>query len=45
MCWSARSFGRATVDELKREFPAVTVEHQLVDSMAMHLMNRRGTLM
>ncbi len=31
---------RATVDELKREFPAVTVEHQLVDSMAMHLMNR-----
>lgn len=31
---------RATVDELKLEFPAVTVEHQLVDSMAMHLMNR-----
>lgn len=31
---------RATVDELKSEFPAVTVEHQLVDSMAMHLMNR-----
>ncbi len=31
---------RATVDEVAREFPAVTVEHQLVDSMAMHLMNR-----
>ena len=31
---------RATVDELKAEFPDVTVEHQLVDSMAIHLMNR-----
>ncbi len=31
---------RATVDEVARDFPAVTVEHQLVDSMAMHLMNR-----
>ena len=31
---------RATVDALKPEFPGVTVEHQLVDSMAMHLMNR-----
>ena len=31
---------RATVDEVAREFPAVTVDHQLVDSMAMHLMNR-----
>src|SRR6201996_3791729 len=30
---------RATVDELKAESPDVTVEHQLVDSMAMHLMN------
>jgi 3-isopropylmalate dehydrogenase len=30
---------RATVDSLKPEFPDVTVEHQLVDSMAMHLMN------
>jgi 3-isopropylmalate dehydrogenase len=30
---------RATVDELKPEYPDVTVEHQLVDSMAMHLMN------
>lgn len=30
---------RATVDELKGEYPDVTVEHQLVDSMAMHLMN------
>lgn len=31
---------RATVDAIKPEFPAVTVEHQLVDSMAMHLMTR-----
>src|ERR1700742_1548972 len=30
---------RATVEELKAEYPDVTVEHQLVDSMAMHLMN------
>src|SRR5580692_5070851 len=30
---------RAVVDELKAEYPDVTVEHQLVDSMAMHLMN------
>ncbi len=30
---------RATVDSLKAEYPDVTVEHQLVDSMAMHLMN------
>ena len=30
---------RATVDGLKSEYPDVTVEHQLVDSMAMHLMN------
>ncbi len=33
---------RATVDALRPEFPAVTVEHQLVDSMAMHLMTRPG---
>ena len=31
---------RATVEALKAEYPAVTVEHQLVDSMAMHLMSR-----
>ncbi len=31
---------RATVDEMKEEFPTVTVEHQLVDSMAIHLMNQ-----
>ena len=31
---------RATVNEVAPEFPDVTVEHQLVDSMAMHLMNR-----
>src|ERR1700761_6727839 len=30
---------RATVDELKSQYPDVTVEHQLVDSMAIHLMN------
>ena len=30
---------RATVTELATEYPAVTLEHQLVDSMAMHLMN------
>ena len=30
---------RATVTELAAEYPTVTVEHQLVDSMAMHLMN------
>jgi 3-isopropylmalate dehydrogenase len=30
---------RATVDELKADYPGITVEHQLVDSMAMHLMN------
>ena len=30
---------RATVDSLKPDYPGVTVEHQLVDSMAMHLMN------
>ncbi len=30
---------RATVDSLKPAYPDVTVEHQLVDSMAMHLMN------
>ncbi len=31
---------RATVTEVAAEFPGVTLEHQLVDSMAMHLMNR-----
>ena len=30
---------RATVTELAAEYPEVTLEHQLVDSMAMHLMN------
>ena len=30
---------RATVTELAAEYPGVTLEHQLVDSMAMHLMN------
>ena len=30
---------RATVDSLKPEYPDITVEHQLVDSMAMYLMN------
>ncbi len=31
---------RATVTEVAAEFPDVTVEHQYVDAMAMHLMNR-----
>ncbi len=31
---------RATVDEVAKEFPGVALEHQLVDSMAMHLMNQ-----
>ena len=30
---------RATVDEIKTQYPDGTVEHQLVDSMAIHLMN------
>jgi len=30
---------RATVTEVAKDFPQVTLEHQLVDSMAMHLMN------
>src|SRR6202789_4408931 len=30
---------RATVDSLKADYPDITVEHHLVDSMAMHLMN------
>jgi 3-isopropylmalate dehydrogenase len=30
---------RATVDSLKPDYPDITVEHQLVDSMAMLLMN------
>lgn len=31
---------RATIDELAPNYPDVKVEHQLVDSMAIHLMNR-----
>jgi 3-isopropylmalate dehydrogenase len=31
---------RATVNEVSAEFPGVTVEHQYVDAMAMHLMNQ-----
>ncbi|MHB1022338.1 MAG: 3-isopropylmalate dehydrogenase [Acidobacteriaceae bacterium] len=30
---------RATVTEIAAQYPDVTLEHQLVDSMAMHLMN------
>ena len=30
---------RATVTEIAKDYPEVTLEHQLVDSMAMHLMN------
>jgi 3-isopropylmalate dehydrogenase len=31
---------RATVNEVGKEFPGVMLEHQYVDAMAMHLMNR-----
>ena len=31
---------RATVTEVAREFPDVSLEHQYVDAMAMHLMNQ-----
>jgi 3-isopropylmalate dehydrogenase len=31
---------RATVNEVAAEFPDVTLEHQYVDAMAMHVMNR-----
>src|SRR3974390_2504505 len=31
---------RATVNEVAAEFPNVTVEHQYVDAMSMHLMNQ-----
>ena len=30
---------RATVTEVAKDYPTVTLEHQLVDSMAMHIMN------
>ena len=30
---------RATVNEIARDYPDVTVEHEYVDAMAMHLMN------
>jgi 3-isopropylmalate dehydrogenase len=30
---------RATVTEVAKDYPSVTLEHQLVDSMAMHIMN------
>ena len=31
---------RFVVEKVAKDFPAVTLEHQLVDSMAIHLMNR-----
>ncbi len=31
---------RSIVEKVAKDFPAVTLEHQLVDSMAIHLMNR-----
>ena len=31
---------RFVVDDVAKQYPVVTVEHQLVDSMAIHLMNR-----
>jgi 3-isopropylmalate dehydrogenase len=30
---------RATVTEVAQDYPGITLEHQLVDSMAMHIMN------
>jgi 3-isopropylmalate dehydrogenase len=30
---------RATVTEVAKDYPTITLEHQLVDSMAMHIMN------
>src|ERR1700716_2072758 len=30
---------RATVTEIAKDYPSVTLEHQLVDSMALHIMN------
>jgi 3-isopropylmalate dehydrogenase len=30
---------RATITEIAKDYPDVTLEHQLVDSMAMHIMN------
>lgn len=30
---------RATVTEVAKDYPGITLEHQLVDSMAMHIMN------
>jgi 3-isopropylmalate dehydrogenase len=31
---------RATVEEVAKDFPEVTLEHQYVDAMAMHILNR-----
>jgi 3-isopropylmalate dehydrogenase len=31
---------RATVTEVAREYPGITLEHQYVDAMAMHIMNQ-----
>src|SRR6202041_4112146 len=31
---------RATVNEVAAEFPGVSIEHQYVDAMSMHLMNQ-----
>ena len=31
---------RAAVEEVSKEFPDVTLEHQYIDAMAMHIMNR-----
>ncbi|MCL2660906.1 MAG: 3-isopropylmalate dehydrogenase [Acidobacteriaceae bacterium] len=31
---------RATVTDVAKDYPGITLEHQLVDSMAMHIMNR-----
>jgi 3-isopropylmalate dehydrogenase len=34
---------RAAVNEVATEFPGVTLEHQYVDAMSMHLMNQPGS--
>jgi len=45
MCWRLRGFWRSTVNLIMpAEFPDVTVEHLLVDSAAMHLLQRAARL-
>jgi len=39
-CSKSPQLWRATVIEVAAEFPDVTLDHQYVDAMSMHLMNR-----